>query len=106
FKEEKTVLSGIMMLTVPKGFWGQIGYSTFYGASAGVGFNLTSQIAFEYNYEQSLSNLYNLVSAHEVTLAYRFNRKQRFNYCDFVVPEIYFKYNRKHSKVTVAKTKL
>ena len=105
FKEEKTVLSGIMMLTVPKGFWGQIGYSTFYGASAGVGFNLTSQIAFEYNYEQSLSNLYNLGSAHEVTLAYRFNRKQRFNYSDFDEEVAFFQARRKPRKATVAKAK-
>ena len=82
FKKDKTVLSGLMMLSVPKGFWGQLGYNTFYGASVGVGFNITEQIALEYNYEQSISNIYDLGSAHEITLAYRFNKRKRYNYGD------------------------
>lgn len=82
FNEDKTTLSGLMMLSVPKGFWGQVGYNTFYGASVGVGFNITEQIALEYNYEQSISDLYDLGSAHEITLAYRFNKRRRFKYGD------------------------
>ena len=105
FKEDKTVLSGIMMLSIPKGFWGQVGYNTFYGASAGIGFNLSKQIALEYNYEQSVSSLYDLGSAHEITLAYRFNRKQHFNYSDFDEEVSLFQTKTKKRKTSVAKSK-
>lgn len=82
FKKAKTVLSGLMMLTVPKGLWGQLGYNTLYGASVGIGLNLTEQIALEYNYEQSISDFFDFGTSHEVTLAYRFNKKRRFKYGD------------------------
>ncbi|WP_411767423.1 PorP/SprF family type IX secretion system membrane protein [Winogradskyella sp. A3E31] len=82
FKQDNTVLSGIVMLMVPKGIWGQVGYNTLFGASAGLGLHLTNQIAIEYNYEKGLGNLVDFGPSHEITLAYRFKNKQRYNYSD------------------------
>jgi len=82
FKKEQTVISGVVMLTVPKGIWGQAGYNTLYGASAGIGLNISKQIAVEYNYEQSMGELSEFGNSHEITLAYKFNKKYRYNYSD------------------------
>jgi type IX secretion system PorP/SprF family membrane protein len=82
FKKEKTVLSGIMMLTVPKGIWAQVGYNTLFGVSAGIGLNITNQIALEYNYEQAVGDLVEFGNSHEITLAYRFKNKNKYNYSD------------------------
>ncbi|WP_299212342.1 PorP/SprF family type IX secretion system membrane protein [uncultured Dokdonia sp.] len=70
FQEETSIYSGLVMLRVPKGFWIQGGYNTLYGGSAGAGFNITSKIALEYNYEKSLGNFLDLGSSHELTLAF------------------------------------
>ncbi|MFK7781351.1 PorP/SprF family type IX secretion system membrane protein [Psychroserpens sp.] len=80
FKREKTVLSGIMMLTVPKGIWAQVGYNTLYGVSGGIGLNITNQIALEYNYEKSIGDFSTFGNSHEITLAYKFKNKDRYNY--------------------------
>ena len=80
FKKDKTVLSGIMMLAVPKGIWAQVGYNTLYGASAGLGLNITKQIAIEYNFEKAIGDLDAFGNSHEITLAYKFNNKDRYNY--------------------------
>ncbi|APY12272.1 hypothetical protein BWZ22_14030 [Seonamhaeicola sp. S2-3] len=80
FKKETTVLSGLAMLTIPKGIWGQVGYNTLYGASAGVGINITEQIAVEYNYEQSVGELSGFGNSHEFTIAYRFKNNNRYLY--------------------------
>ncbi|MEN3322155.1 PorP/SprF family type IX secretion system membrane protein [Mariniflexile soesokkakense] len=82
FKRDQTVLSGIMMLTTSKGIWGQAGYNTLYGMSAGIGLNITSQIALEYNYEKEVGDMSTFGNSHEITLAYRFNKKYRYNYGD------------------------
>ena len=82
FKKDKTVLSGILMITVPKGIWAQIGYNTLYGGSAGIGLNITNQIALEYNYEQAVGDLVEFGNSHEITLAYRFKNKNKYNYSD------------------------
>ncbi|MFG6687445.1 PorP/SprF family type IX secretion system membrane protein [Mariniflexile sp. HNIBRBA6329] len=82
FKKEQTVLSGIMMLTTAKGIWGQAGYNTLYGMSAGIGLNITSQIALEYNFEKEVGDLSTFGNSHEITLAFRFNKKYRYNYGD------------------------
>ena len=79
-KKDKTVLSGIMMLTVPKGIWAQVGYNTLYGASAGLGLNITKQIAIEYNFEKAIGDLDAFGNSHEITLAYKLNNKDRYNY--------------------------
>ena len=82
FKKDKTVLSGIMMLTVPKGIWAQVGYNTLFGVSGGIGLNITNQIALEYNYEQAVGDLVEFGNSHEITLAYRFKNKNKYNYSD------------------------
>ncbi|TYA72008.1 PorP/SprF family type IX secretion system membrane protein [Seonamhaeicola marinus] len=79
-KEETTVFSGLAMLSIPKGLWGQIGYNTLYGASAGLGINISEQIAVEYNFEKSLGELSGFGSSHEFTLAYRFKNNSRYLY--------------------------
>ncbi|WNH12439.1 PorP/SprF family type IX secretion system membrane protein [Thalassobellus suaedae] len=80
FKKEKTVISGIMMLTVPKGIWAQAGYNTLYGVSAGIGLNITNQISLEYNYEKAIGDLSAYGNSHEVTLAYKFKNVFRYDY--------------------------
>ncbi|WP_298899416.1 PorP/SprF family type IX secretion system membrane protein, partial [uncultured Psychroserpens sp.] len=80
FKKDETVISAIAMLTVPKGIWAQVGYNTVFGASGGVGINITPQIAIEYNYEKALGDLNNFGPSHEFTLAYRFKNKQNYDY--------------------------
>ncbi|WP_406683663.1 PorP/SprF family type IX secretion system membrane protein [Seonamhaeicola sp. MEBiC1930] len=80
FKKETTVISGLVMLSIPKGIWGQIGYNSLYGASAGVGINVSDQIALEYNYEQSVGELSGFGNSHEFTLAYRFKNNNRYVY--------------------------
>ncbi|WP_226696426.1 PorP/SprF family type IX secretion system membrane protein [Neotamlana sargassicola] len=81
FKKDQTILSGVVMLTVPKGIWAQVGYNTFYGASGGIGFNVTNNIGLEYNYEKAIGELNNFGSSHEITLAYKFNNNnKRFIY--------------------------
>ncbi len=79
-KKEKTVLSGLVMLTVPKGIWAQAGYNTLYGVSGGVGINITNQISIEYNFEKAIGELNAFGNSHEITLAYKFKNKYRYKY--------------------------
>ncbi len=80
FQKEETLLSGAVMLTVPKGIWAQVGYHTQYGFSGGLGINISPQIAIEYNYEKSLGDLSTLGASHEITLAYRFKNNNYYDY--------------------------
>ncbi|MDN3493598.1 PorP/SprF family type IX secretion system membrane protein [Winogradskyella bathintestinalis] len=80
FQKDETVISGVVMVTVPKGIWGQVGYNSLYGASGGVGINITKQIAIEYNYEKGFGDLNNFGSSHEITLAYRFKNDNYYDY--------------------------
>lgn len=80
FQKGGSIYSGTLMLTVPKGIWVQVGYNNIYGASGGLGINITPQIAIEYNYEKPLSGFSNLGSAHEITLAYRFKNDNYYDY--------------------------
>ncbi|CAH8282161.1 type IX secretion system PorP/SprF family membrane protein [Mariniflexile fucanivorans] len=82
FKKDETVLSGIMMLTTSKGIWGQAGYNTLYGVSAGIGLNITNEIAIEYNYEKEIGDMSTFGNSHEFTLAYKFKKKERYIYSD------------------------
>lgn len=108
FKNDITVISGIVMLTVPKGIWAQAGYNTLYGFSAGVGFNISSQIALEYNYEKSIDAFSNFGSSHDITLAYKFKNKYRYDYSGdddeeaFIIPKK--KTNRAVAKRKVTNT--
>ena len=95
FKKNETVISGIAMLTIPKGLWAQTGYNTLYGLSAGIGINITSQIALEYNYEKEVGDMATFGSSHEVTLAYKFNKRERYNYSDDDEEEALFTSSRK-----------
>ncbi|WP_418603974.1 PorP/SprF family type IX secretion system membrane protein [Hwangdonia sp.] len=80
FKKDQTIISGLVMLTVPKGIWAQAGYSSFYGVSGGLGLNITSQIAIEYNYEKAIGDVSAFGNSHEITLAYKFKNQERYNY--------------------------
>ena len=82
FKKDITVVSGIMMLTVPKGIWAQVGYNSLYGASGGIGMNITNQIAIEYNYEKAIGDLSTFGNSHEFTVAYKFKSNNRYIYSD------------------------
>ncbi len=80
FKKDQTVLSGLVMLSVPKGIWAQAGYNSLYGVSGGLGLNISTQIAIEYNYEKSIGDFSNFGNSHEITLAYKFKNKERYSY--------------------------
>ncbi|WP_240964182.1 PorP/SprF family type IX secretion system membrane protein, partial [Flavivirga algicola] len=80
FKKEKTVLSGIAMLTIPMGIWAQVGYNTLYGLSGGLGINISTQISIEYNYEKAMGNLIDFGNSHDITLAYKFKNRHRYRY--------------------------
>ncbi|WP_233430679.1 PorP/SprF family type IX secretion system membrane protein, partial [Flavobacterium tructae] len=77
-KKGKTVISGLAMIAIPKGVWAQAGYNTLYGISAGLGFNISPSIAFEYNYEKGMGNFTNMGGSHEFTIAYKFKNKNYY----------------------------
>ncbi|MFB9106951.1 PorP/SprF family type IX secretion system membrane protein, partial [Flavobacterium gyeonganense] len=80
-KKDNTIISGLAMLTIPQGIWAQAGYNTLHGVSAGLGLNITPNIAIEYNYERGLGNFTNLGSSHEFVIAYKF-RNTNYYYGD------------------------
>ena len=80
FRKDQTVISGLAMLMVPKGIWTQVGYNNLYGASGGIGINITKQIAIEYNFEKALGDLTDFGPSHEITLAYKFRNNQNYDY--------------------------
>ncbi|TMU55082.1 PorP/SprF family type IX secretion system membrane protein [Flagellimonas algicola] len=66
-------LGGNLILDLPKLGWIQAGYDDFYGASAGLGFNLNKNLSLGYTVEKGLSsNFENFGVSHEVSLAYSF----------------------------------
>ena len=79
FKKEKTIVSGLMQLSIPKGIWAQAGYNSLYGISAGIGLNISNNISIEYNLEKGTGNLSNFGSSHEIVFAYKFKNKN-YNY--------------------------
>lgn len=71
--EEEIVLGGNLILDLPKLGWVQGGYDSFYGASAGVGFNLNKRLSLGYTMEKGLSGDFdNFGLTHEISLAYSF----------------------------------
>ena len=82
FGKENTTVSGLVMLSIPKGMWTQVGYNSLYGASAGLGFNITKQIGIEYNFEKAVGDLAGFGTSHEITLAYKLNNNERYIYSD------------------------
>ncbi|MFV8357100.1 PorP/SprF family type IX secretion system membrane protein [Flavobacterium sp. XS1P32] len=71
-KKEQTIVSGLVMFSIPKGIWAQAGYNSFHGVSGGIGINVTPRIALEYNYEKALGNFSQFGPSHELVLAYKF----------------------------------
>ena len=71
--QENVSLGGNLILDLPKLGWIQAGYDDFYGASAGLGFNLNKSLSIGYTVEKGLSsNFENFGVSHEVSLAYSF----------------------------------
>jgi type IX secretion system PorP/SprF family membrane protein len=71
--EDDIVLGGSLILDLPKLGWVQGGYDSFYGASAGVGFNLSQRLSLGYTMEKGLSNNFdNFGVTHEISFAYSF----------------------------------
>ena len=69
--EEEFVLGGNLILDLPKLGWLQGGYDSFYGASAGIGFNLNRRLSIGYTMEKGLSsNFDNFGLTHEISFAY------------------------------------
>ena len=72
--EEDVTLGGSLILDLPKLGWIQAGYDSFYGAAAGVGFNLNRRISLGYTMEKGLSNNFdNFGLTHEISFAYSFS---------------------------------
>ncbi|WP_405411578.1 PorP/SprF family type IX secretion system membrane protein [Maribacter sp. Asnod1-A12] len=72
--EEDVTLGGSLILDLPKLGWIQGGYDSFYGAAAGVGFNLNQRISLGYTMEKGLSsNFDNFGVTHEISFAYSFS---------------------------------
>jgi len=70
---EDISLSGSLILDLPKLGWLQAGYDDFYGAAAGIGFNLNKRLSLGYTVEKGLSNNFeNFGVNHEISLAYSF----------------------------------
>ena len=80
FRKDQTVISAIAMLTVPKGVWAQVGYNSLYGASGGLGLNITNQISIEYSFEKALGGLIDFGPSHDITLAYKFKNREVYDY--------------------------
>jgi type IX secretion system PorP/SprF family membrane protein len=80
FQKDNTIISSVIMLTVPKGIWAQAGYNTIYGFSGGLGLNITEQIAIEYNFEKAIGDFTTFGPSHEITLAYKFKKKENYYY--------------------------
>src|SRR5690606_1064680 len=71
--QEKVVLGGSLILDLPKLGWLQGGYDSFYGVSAGIGFNLGKRISLGYTMENGVSNSFNDFGiTHEISFAYSF----------------------------------
>ncbi len=64
---------GGMILDLPKLGWLQGGYDSFYGASAGAGFNINRRLSLGYTMEKDFSTDFNnLGITHEISFAYSF----------------------------------
>ncbi len=64
---------GSLILDLPKLGWLQGGYDTFYGASAGAGFNLNRRLSLGYTMEKGFgTDFNNLGVTHEISFAYSF----------------------------------
>lgn len=80
FRKDETLVSGLASLNVPRGIWFQVGYNNRYGVSGGLGLNITKNIALEYNIEKAIGEFVEFGSSHEISLAYRFITKKKYDY--------------------------
>lgn len=80
FRKDETIISGLASLMVPKGIWFQLGYNNRFGVSGGLGLNVTKNIALEYNVEKAIGEMVEFGPSHEITLAYRFITKKKYDY--------------------------
>ncbi|WP_299887113.1 PorP/SprF family type IX secretion system membrane protein, partial [uncultured Lacinutrix sp.] len=80
FTKGKTIFSGIAMLTVPMGVWAHVGYNNLYGVSGGLGLNISKQFSIEYSFEKAIGNLSDFGPSHEITLAYKFKNREKYDY--------------------------
>ncbi|MFS4466228.1 PorP/SprF family type IX secretion system membrane protein [Maribacter sp. 2210JD10-5] len=72
-EQDDLALGGSLILDLPKLGWLQGGYDTFYGAAAGIGFNLNRRISLGYTMEKGLSNNFaDFGVTHEISVAYSF----------------------------------
>ncbi|MEM9144178.1 MAG: type IX secretion system membrane protein PorP/SprF, partial [Bacteroidota bacterium] len=71
--EDDLTFGGSLILDLPKLGWLQGGYDSFYGASAGIGFNLNRRLSLGYTMEKGLTTDFdNLGVTHEISFAYSF----------------------------------
>jgi type IX secretion system PorP/SprF family membrane protein len=71
--QDDIVLGGSLILDLPKLGWIQGGYDSFYGAAAGIGFNLNRRLSIGYTMEKGLSsNFDDFGLTHEISFAYSF----------------------------------
>ncbi|WP_299533648.1 type IX secretion system membrane protein PorP/SprF [Ulvibacterium sp.] len=70
---EDLTFGGSLILDLPRIGWLQGGYDSFYGASAGIGFNLNRRLSLGYTMEKGLTTDFdNLGLTHEISFAYSF----------------------------------
>jgi type IX secretion system PorP/SprF family membrane protein len=70
---EAPVIGGGVILDLPRLGWIQAGYDSFYGGSAGAGFNINQRLSLGYNFEKGLSqDIGNFGVTHEISIAYNF----------------------------------
>ncbi|WP_108869041.1 PorP/SprF family type IX secretion system membrane protein [Aquimarina aquimarini] len=67
---------GNVIVDLPELGWAQAGYNSFYGASVGIGGNITSNVSVGYTYETGLGDTSNFGATHEVSLAYNFEKER------------------------------
>ncbi len=71
--QQNLSFGGSLILDLPKLGWVQGGYDSFYGASAGAGFNLNKRLSLGYTMEKGFgTDLNNLGVTHEISFAYSF----------------------------------
>ena len=71
--DEKPTIGGGLILDLPKLGWIQAGYDSFYGGSAGAGFNINQRLSLGYNFEKGISqDINNFGVTHEISIAYSF----------------------------------
>ncbi len=72
------VMSGSLLLDLPKAGWVQGGYNKFYGYSVGLGVNVSKHISFGYVLEKGMSrDIKNFGNTHEITMAYTFDPRKK-----------------------------